>query len=171
MRVRLCVCLCVCVCCVTDVQIVRYASLSHRKLFISCLSRLLSFFATNSSQFFNCFAISCMILLEEQPVSQFQLSIQANFVSLSLVCSSARLIQSKSLRFKFLTDLLEIIFSISLFPISRLNLRLSTKQCLLSPSLSSDGQVNFPFKDLLEVFSVSQRLRKIQFSISFPSRQ
>ena len=157
----MCVCVCVCVCCVTDVQIVRYASLSHRKFFISCLSRLLSFFATHSSQFFNCFAISCIILF----------SIQANFVSLSLVCSSARLIQSKSLRFKFLTDLLEIIFWISLFPISRLNLRLSTKQCLLSSSLSSDGQVNFPFKDLLEVFWVSQRLRKIQFSISFPSRQ
>ena len=45
------------------------------------------FFATNSPQFFNFLAISCMIFLEE-PSSQFQFSIQADFISLSLIFSS-----------------------------------------------------------------------------------
>ena len=40
---------------------------------------------------------------------------------------------------------------------------------LLRCSLSSDGQVNFPFKDLLEMSSVSQRMHSVGVSISlFP---
>ena len=59
---------------------------------------------------------------------------------------------------------------ISLSPILRFNLRLSLIQCLLSLVLSLTGQVNFPFMDLLEMISISQRMHKIQFSIPFPSR-
>ena len=159
-------CVCVCVCVFVFVFVVSLTCKSFDVL--RCQMGKIHFLLVSLAQFlrnkfFSILQLFCDLLHDSlgRPVSQFQLSIQASFASLSLVCSSARLIQSKSLRFKFLTDL----------PISRLNLRLSTKQCLLSPSLSSDGQVNFPFKDLLEVFWVSQRLRKIQFSISFPSRQ
>ena len=56
----------------------RIPPLLHRQFFTSCLSRLLNFFATYSSQFFNFLAISCMILLEES-ISRFHFSIQANF--------------------------------------------------------------------------------------------
>ena len=65
-----------------------------------------------------------MILLEER-ISQFQIYIQANFVSLSLICPLACLMQSKSLKFKFLIDLSKSEIRISLFPIARLNLSLS----------------------------------------------
>ena len=112
----------------------------------------------HSSQFFNFLAISCMTFLENS-ISQFKFSIQANFISLSLICPSACLIQSKSVRPKPLIDFLERIVSISLFPILRLNLRLSLIQFLLS-LFSLDGQVNFPFKDLLEMISISQRMHK-----------
>ena len=35
-------------------------------------------------------------------------------------------------------------------------------------SLSSDGRVNFPFKDFLEIFSVSQGMHDVLISISLP---
>ena len=54
--------------------------------------------------------------------------------------------------------------------ISRFNLSLSLKQFLLSFSRSSDGQVNFPFKELLEILSVVQRMHHVCVSISFPFR-
>ena len=90
----------------------------------SCLSCLISFFETYSSRFFNFLAIPCMIFLEE-PISQFQLSIQANFVPFSLICPSTCSMQLKSLRLKFLIEISKSNFRISRFPISRLNLSLS----------------------------------------------
>ena len=128
----------------------RIPLLLHRQVQV-LLSRLTSFFATYSSQFFNFLAIPCMIFLEE-PISQFQFSIQTNLISLSLICSWTCLMYVKSRRFTFLIDLLTCEIRISLFPISRLNLSLSLIIFLLSFSLSSDGQVNFPFKDHLEIF-------------------
>ena len=54
-----------------------------------------------------------MIFLEE-PNSQFQFSCQATFISLSLICPSTCLMLLKSLRFKFLLDLLKN--GVSIFP-------------------------------------------------------
>ena len=56
----------------------------QRQFINSCFCSI-CFFASNSSQFFNFLAISCMIFLEER-TSQFQFSIQAEFISLSLIC-------------------------------------------------------------------------------------
>ena len=66
---------------------VGFPLLMQRQFINFCLSCSTCFFATNSSQFFKFLAISCMIFLEE-PISQFQFSIQADFVSLSLTCPS-----------------------------------------------------------------------------------
>ena len=129
-----------------------------------CLDTLISFFETYSSRFFNFLAIPCMIFLEE-PISQFQLSIQANFVPFSLICPSTCSMQLKSLRLKFLIEISKSNFRISRFPISRLNLSLSFIQFLLSYSLSLSlslfGRPNFPFKDLLEIFFVFQRMDNV----------
>ena len=55
---------------------------------------------------------------------------------------------------------------ISLFPISCLNF--SFIQFLLSHSLSSDGRVNFPFKDFLEIFCLSTNYaRRFDLDLSF----
>ena len=51
----------------------------HRQFINSCLSCSVCFFATNSSQFLNFLAVSCMIFLEE-PISQFPFSIQAEIL-------------------------------------------------------------------------------------------
>ena len=104
----------------------------HEQFINSRLSCSICFFTTNSSQFFNFLAISCMIFLEES-ISQFQFYIQANFVSLSLICPSICLMQLKSLRFKFLIDLLKSKVRISLFPIFRLNPSLSFIQFFAEP--------------------------------------
>ena len=58
-----------------------------------------------------------MIFLEE-PISQFQFSIRADFVSLILICPSTCLMWLKSLRFKFLIDLLKKQSRNFSFPIS-----------------------------------------------------
>ena len=110
-----------------------------------------------------------MIFLEE-PISQFQVSTQTNLVSLSLICPSTCLVQLKSLRFKFLIDLLRGNVGISLFPISCLNLSLSFIQFSVSHHLSSNGRVDFPFKDFLEILSIFQRMHNVCVSISLPFR-
>ena len=204
--------------------------LMHRQFINSCLScSISSFFATNSSQFFNFLAISCMIFLEE-PISQFQFSTQANFylseldlpidlldvpeiveiqvlawslekrcknsllptscLNFSLSFSQSWLSYSLSLqtaestfrsrifwRFSLneyttfwsrsLSSLLTVNWTLR-FPISRLNRSISFIQFLLSYSLSSNSWVNFPFKDLLEIISVVQRMHYVCVSISSP---
>ena len=75
----------------------------------------------------------------------------------------------KSLRFKFIIDLVKCYILTLRFPISRLNLSISFIQFLLSYSLSSNSRVNFPFKDLLEIISVVQRMHYVCVSISSPS--
>ena len=70
----------------------------QRQFINYCLCCSICFFATNSSQFFN---FSAMIFLED-PISQFQFSIQADFISLSLICPSTCLVWLKALRFKLL---------------------------------------------------------------------
>ena len=120
----------------------------HRQFITSRLSRSISSFATNTSQFFNFLAIPCMIFLEE-PVSQFQFSTQTDLVSLNLICPSTCLVQLKSLRFKLLVDLLKSKVGIYLFPVSCVNLSPSLVQFSLSDRLSSDGRVNFPVKVFL----------------------
>ena len=59
----------------------------HGPFISNCLSCSFCFFATNSSQFFNFLAISCMTFLEESN-PPFQFSTQAYFISLSLICPS-----------------------------------------------------------------------------------
>ena len=52
----------------------------------------------------------------------------------------------------------------SLSPILCLKLRLGLIQFVLSLLLSLNGRVNFPFKGLLVIISISQRMYKIQLS-------
>ena len=75
----------------------------------------------------------------------------------------------KSLRFRFIIDLVICYILTLRFPISRLNLSFSFIQFLLSYSLSSNSRVNFPFKDLLEIISVVQQMHYVCVSISSPS--
>ena len=117
---------------------------------LACLAR-----STSSQQIlFNssiCLAIFCLIFSEDS-ISQFQFSIQADFVSLSLICPSTCLVWLKSLRFKILIDLLKsksLNFSFQNF---LLNLSLSFIQFSLSHHLFSDGRVNFPFNDFFGDF-------------------
>ena len=101
-----------------------------------------------------------MIFLEE-PTSQFSFSTQANLVPLSPICPSSCLVLLKSLRFKFLIDLLKCAVRISLLPISRLNSCSASYNLVLSNSLSSDGRINFPFMDFVEIFSFSERMHNV----------
>ena len=119
--------------------------LTHRQFINSRLSCSISFFATNTSQLFNFLAIPG-ISYWKSLFSQFQFSTQAIFMSQGLICPSTGLKLLKLLSFKFLIDLLKSKVRISLFPISRLNL--GVMQFLMSYSLSSDVQLNFPSKDL-----------------------
>ena len=80
----------------------------------SCVFYSTWFFATNSSQFFNFLAVSCMIFLEE-PTSHFHFNIQADFISFSLFCPLTSLMWLESLRFKLRIGLLKSSVRISLF--------------------------------------------------------
>ena len=93
---------------------------------------------------------------------------QTNLVSLSLICPSTCLVQLKSLRFKFLIDLLKSKVGIFLLPISCLNLSFSFIQFSLSHHLSSDGESTFRSRMFVEILSIFQRMRNVGVSISLP---
>ena len=57
----------------------RVPLMMHRQFINSCLFCSICYFETNPSQFFKFLAIPCMIFLED-PISQFQFSIQAHFI-------------------------------------------------------------------------------------------
>ena len=106
----------------------------------------ISFFATNSPRFFSCLAILCMTLFEE-PSPQFQFSIQTNFISLSMICPSACLIWSKSLRLASTSDSSWYNFSLSHSLLGR----------------PSQHSVQWFWR-----FSLFQRIHDVMFPISLP---
>ena len=89
------------------------------------------------------------------------ISIQIDFVSLSLIRPSIWLMQMKSLRFNFLIDLQKSIILI-LYVSSQFQLQFRTVFCWAT--LSSWG--HFLFKDFLEILSVPQGLHDVSVSIS-----
>ena len=133
---------------------------------LACLTRSFS----SQQILLNSSAVSCMIFLGE-PTSQFQFSFEADFVSL-WAWSANRLDwcswnhwDSNSWLISWKSDV-----RISLLSISRLHFSLSFIQSLLSHYLSSDGRVNLPFKDFLEILSHLQCLHNVLISISLPFR-
>ena len=144
--------------------------LLQRQLITSRLSRSISFFATNTSQFFSFLAIPCMILWKE-PVSQLQFSIQANFVSLSLICLSTCWICPKTLRLNFLIVLLKKLNPDVAFP------NFSPKPQPQLDTICAEPLSRLGRPSQLSVqgsfggcFSVSERMHSVGVSISFPSR-
>ena len=137
----------------------------HRQFINSCLSYSTCFFATNSSQFVNFLAISSMIFLEE-PLSQCQFSIQADFVSLSLICPSTCLVKLNSLRFKFLIDLMKSDVRIFLLPISCLTFSLSVKQFLLSLSVPRTAESTLRSRIFWIFPSVSANAQRFDLDLS-----
>ena len=113
----------------------RIPLLMHRQFISSCLSCSVSFFATNSSQFFNFLAICCMIFWKSLFLNS-NFPHKLIFISLSLICPSTCLMYLKSLRFNFMIDLVKCYIFTLRFPISRFNLSFSFIQFLLSWSLS-----------------------------------